>query len=42
VRWRADAELPRAAEGIESPYDPEARYRTKRDLHCTGRAPWSM
>jgi hypothetical protein len=36
VRWRADAELPRAAEGIESPYDPEARYRTKRDLHWTG------
>src|SRR4051812_43706950 len=36
VRWKADAELPRAAEGIESPYDPEARYRTKRDTHWTG------
>jgi transposase len=36
VRWRADAELPRAAEGIKSPYDPEARYRTKRELHWTG------
>src|SRR5262245_30018267 len=36
VRWRTDAELPRAAEGIESPYDPEARYRTKRDRHWTG------
>jgi transposase len=36
VRWRADAELPRAAEGIESPYDAEARYRTKRDVHWTG------
>jgi transposase len=36
VRWKADAELPRAAEGLESPYDPEARYRTKRDTHWTG------
>jgi transposase len=36
MRWKADAELPRAAEGIESPYDPEARYRTKRDTHWTG------
>jgi hypothetical protein len=36
VRWRADAELPRAAEGIESPSDPEARYRTKRETHWTG------
>src|SRR5512147_457070 len=36
VRWRTDAELPRAAEGIESPYDPEARYRTKRNTHWTG------
>jgi transposase len=36
VRWRADAELPRTDERIESPYDPEARYRTKRDTHWTG------
>jgi transposase len=36
VRWKADAELPRAAEGLESPDDPEARYRTKRDTHWTG------
>lgn len=36
VRWRADAELPQAAERIESPYDPEARYRTKRETHWTG------
>lgn len=36
VRWKPDAELPKAAEGLESPYDPEARYRTKRDTHWTG------
>jgi transposase len=36
VRWRTDAELPQADERIESPYDPEARYRTKRALHWTG------
>ena len=30
VRWRASAELSRAAHAIESPYDPEARYSTKR------------
>jgi transposase len=28
--------LPPAAEGIESPYDPEARYRQKRDTQWTG------
>jgi transposase len=28
--------LPRAAEGIESPYDPDARYRHKRDTQWTG------
>jgi transposase len=36
VRFKAKAELPRAAEGIESPYDPQARYRTKRDTCWTG------
>jgi transposase len=36
VRWKADAELPQAAESLESPYDPEARYRTKRETHWTG------
>jgi transposase len=36
VRWKADAELPRAAEGLESSDDPVARYRTKRDTHWTG------
>ncbi len=28
--------MPPAAEGIESPYDPEARYRHKRDTQWTG------
>ncbi len=36
VRFKAKAELPRAAQGIESPYDPQARYRTKRDTCWTG------
>jgi transposase len=27
IRLKTNRELPRAAEGIESPYDPEARYR---------------
>ena len=33
---RAEGELPPAVEAIESPYDPEARYRTKRSEHWTG------
>ena len=32
----ARSELPPAAERIESPYDPEARYRTKRGHAWTG------
>jgi len=36
VRFKANRELPPAAEGIESPYDPEARYRHKRDTQWTG------
>jgi transposase len=36
VRFKANRELPPAAEGIESPYDPEARYRHKRDTAWTG------
>ena len=31
VRFKDKRELPKAAEGIESPYDPQARYRRKRD-----------
>ena len=36
VRFKASQELPPAAEGIESPYDAEARYRHKRDTQWTG------
>jgi transposase len=36
VRFKSNRELPPAAEGIESPYDPEARYRHKRDTAWTG------
>jgi transposase len=31
IRLKTNRELPRAAEGIESPYDPKARYRHKRE-----------
>jgi transposase len=36
VRFRANRALPKAAEGIESPYDIDARYRNKRDIQWTG------
>jgi transposase len=36
VRFKANRDVPRAAEGIESPYDPDARYRHKRDTQWTG------
>jgi transposase len=36
VRWKEIKELPRAAEQLESPYDLDARYRTKRDTHWLG------
>jgi len=36
VRWKEVKELPRAAEQLESPYDLDARYRTKRDTHWLG------
>lgn len=36
VRFKRNQELPPAAEGIESPYDPEARYRHKCDTQWTG------
>jgi IS5 family transposase len=38
VQLRPEGALPPAAEGIESPYDPEARYRSKSGLHWTGYA----
>jgi transposase len=36
VRFKANRDLPRATEGIESPYDTDARYRHKRDTQWTG------
>ena len=36
VRFKTNHELPPAAEGIESPYDVETRYRHKRDTAWTG------
>ena len=36
VRFKPNREVPPAAEGIESPYDGEARYRHKRDTSWTG------
>lgn len=36
VSWRSAAELPPAAEQIDSPYDEEARYAVKRDTHWLG------
>ena len=36
VRFKASRDLPPAAEGIESPYDTDARYRQKRDTPWTG------
>jgi transposase len=36
VRFRPHRDLPPAAEGVESPYDTEARYRHKRDTQWTG------
>jgi transposase len=36
VRFKSNKELPRAAEGVESPYDTDARYRNKRDTQWTG------
>jgi transposase len=36
VRFKPNRELPPATEGIESPYDADARYRHKRDTSWTG------
>jgi transposase len=36
VRFKRNQDLPPAAEAIESPYDPEARYRQKCDTQWTG------
>jgi transposase len=36
VRFKANRELPKAAEAIESPYDVDARFRNKRETQWTG------
>jgi transposase len=36
VGWRKNADLPRAATAVESPYDVEARHSNKRGLSWTG------
>ena len=36
LRWRTVKEMPPAAEQICSPYDPDARYSTKRDISWVG------
>lgn len=36
LRWRTAAELPPVAERIQSPYDPEAHFSTKRHLSWLG------
>lgn len=35
-RWRAGAELPPVGERLQSPYDPEMHYRTKRGMGWSG------
>jgi transposase len=35
-RWRAGAELPPVGERLQSPYDPEMHYSTKRQLEWSG------
>lgn len=36
IRFRNNGELPPASEGIESPYDPEARFRSRHTTTWTG------
>jgi transposase len=38
VHWRSEKESPPSKELIQSPYDPEARNRTKREVNWTGYA----
>src|SRR5207245_10721986 len=35
-RWRAGTELPPVGERLQSPYDPEAHYSTKRQMEESG------
>lgn len=36
IRWKAKKELPRAEKGIESPYDIDARFRSRHGVSWTG------
>lgn len=36
LRWRTVTEMPAAGEQVSSPYDPEARYSTKRNIGWVG------
>jgi transposase len=36
LQWREPQDMPPASAQIESPYEPEARYGSKRDRHWTG------
>jgi transposase len=36
LRWRAGAELPPVGERLQSPYDPEMHYSTKRQMEWSG------
>ncbi len=36
IRFKANRELARASEGIESPYDQEARFRSRHEITWTG------
>lgn len=38
VRWKEKKELPRAEAGIESPYDMDARFRSRREVNWVGYA----
>ncbi len=38
VRWKAKKELPRAKAGIESPYDVDARFRSRHGMNWVGYA----
>ena len=38
VRWKSKKELPRAETGIESPYDIDARFRSRRGVNWVGYA----
>jgi len=42
LSWREVKDMPSPAELIASPYDPEARYSTKRAVEWIGSCTWAM